>query len=394
MTLPATTATSGELPCGTPNGFFNPLPGRLSDFSDVPLREDALGTFVSLYAGAGGMDIGFALAGFRPTWVNELDPYASATNEMIFRRLRRSRPHLNRDWVVHTGDLLGLPDEDLPGPGSADLVIGGPPCQGFSVAGKMNPDDHRSRHVFHFMDLVERVRPTAFVMENVKALYENRRWSLVRERLAGRAAELGYNTEFFLCNASHFGTPQARERMLFIGVQEGEPRMPLATTAVSPPTLRQALSQLPRVGEPGNDSLCRAKVTPAKSPVMRRSPFAGMMVNGAGRPMDLDSPAPTLPASMGGNKTPIIDQEQLDKNAEPWIVGYHDRLWNGGKPLKSIPPRMRRITVQEAAAIQTFPLGMEWQGPQSAQYRQIGNAVPPRLALAAAEAIKDALGLT
>jgi DNA (cytosine-5)-methyltransferase 1 len=97
---------------------------------------------------------------------------------------------------------------------------------------------------------------------------------------------------------------------------------------------------------------------------------------------------------MGGNKTPIIDQEQLDKNAEPWIVGYHDRLWNGGKPLKSIPPRMRRITVQEAAAIQTFPLGMEWQGPQSAQYRQIGNAVPPRLALAAAEAIKDALGLT
>jgi DNA (cytosine-5)-methyltransferase 1 len=339
------------------------------------------------------MDLGFALAGFRPVWVNELDPYAAATNELTFKRLRESRPHLDGDWAMHTGDVLDLPEEELPVAGSADLVIGGPPCQGFSVAGKMNPDDHRSQHVFHFLDVVERVKPRAFVMENVKALYENRRWSLIRERLAERAGSLGYEAQFFLCNASHFGVPQARERMLLIGVRDGSPSAPAATTADDPPTLRQALSQLPRIGEPGNDRLCRAKVTPAKSPVMRRSPFAGMMLNGAGRPMDLDAPAPTLPASMGGNKTPIIDQEQLDNDADPWIIGYHDRLWNGGKPLKRIPSRMRRITVQEAAAIQTFPLGMEWQGPQSAQYRQIGNAVPPRLALAAAEAVKLSLGL-
>lgn len=394
MTLPSLTRRSQSLDWAEAAGFYNSLPGALSDYSDVPCVPTALGTFVSLYAGAGGMDIGFALAGFRPVWVNELDQYAASTNEFAFKRLRESRPHLaGHHWPLHAGNLLGLPAEDLPTRGSADLVIGGPPCQGFSVAGKMDPNDERSRHVFHFMDVVERVQPRAFVMENVKALFVNHRWGAIRERLASRAKELGYNAEFFLCNASHFGVPQARERMFLIGVRNGIPVGPSPTTADSPPTLRQALLQLPRIGEPGNHSTCRAKVTPAKAPVMRRSPFAGMMVNGAGRPMDLDAPAPTLPASMGGNKTPIIDQEQLDHGADPWIIEYHDRLWNDGKPLSRIPKRMRRISVQEAAAIQTFPLGMEWQGPQSAQYRQIGNAVPPRLALAAAVAVKRSLGL-
>jgi DNA (cytosine-5)-methyltransferase 1 len=340
------------------------------------------------------MDIGFALAGFRPVWVNELDQHASATSEMAFKRLMDERPHLSGGgWVVKTGDLLDVMPEELPVSGAADLVIGGPPCQGFSVAGKMDPNDQRSRHVFHFMDMVERVAPRAFVMENVKALYENRRWSAVRERLSTRAEELGYRTILVLCNASHYGAPQARERMLLIGSKDSDPVSPRPTSLDAPPTLRHALAQLPRVGQPGNDSLCRAKVTPAKAPVMRRSPFAGMMFNGAGRPMELDSPAPTLPASMGGNKTPIVDQEQIDADADPWILGYHARLWRGGTPLKAVPKRMRRITVEEAAAIQTFPLGMEWCGPQSTQYRQIGNAVPPRMALAAAEAIKQALGL-
>jgi len=295
---------------------------------------------------------------------------------------------------MHVGSILGLPDEVLPMTGSADLVIGGPPCQGFSVAGKMDPNDARSSHVFHFMDVVARVQPRAFVMENVKALYWNRRWDLIRGRLRARADDLGYRSALVLCNAAHYGVPQARERMLFIGVRDSDLVTLEPTTADRPPTLRMALDQLPRYGEPGNDSICRAKVTPAKEPIMRRSPFAGMMFNGAGRPMDLDSPAPTLPASMGGNKTPIVDQDQIDSGAKPWILDYHARLWNGGKPLQSVPKRLRRITVEEAAAIQTFPLGLEWRGPQSAQFRQIGNAVPPRLALAAAEAVKRSLGIT
>ena len=361
--------------------------GGLSDYSDVPAVSSPLGTFVSVYAGAGGMDLGFALAGFAPVWANDFDANAMATHQRVFERLADERPHLaSRTWSEVTGSILDLPPHDL--------VIGGPPCQGFSVAGKMDPTDHRSEHVFHFFEVVEHIAPTAFVMENVKALYENRRWAPIRTALLERAHQLGYETRLMCLDASHFGVPQARERMFLIGIRGKTPLEPTPTTLECRPTVRQALIQLPGIGELGNHNLCTAKITPARSPVMRKSPFAGMLFNGAGRPLDLDAPSLTLAASMGGNKTPIIDQESLQSGSTPWVVGYHKRLVNGGKPVKMIPKRLRRLSVQEAAALQSFPTGMEWAGTQSSQYRQIGNAVPPRLALAVADAVKATLGLS
>jgi DNA (cytosine-5)-methyltransferase 1 len=229
----------------------------------------------------------------------------------------------------------------------------------------------------------------------VKSLAENRRWSRLLDELRDHADGLGFETELCVLNAADYGVPQARERMFLIGVRRGEgvPTKPQATTALFQPTLRSALAALPAYGSPGNDTLCPAKITIAKVPVLRRSPWAGMLFNGAGRPMDLDRPAPTLPASMGGNKTPIIDQKQLDEGASPWIVEYHDHLWNGGEPWATAPPHLRRVTVEEAAAIQTFPHGMCWAGSQSARYRQIGNAVPPELAFQVALALRASLGL-
>ena len=109
--------------------------------------------------------------------------------------------------------------------------------------------------------------------------------------------------------------------------------------------------------------------------------------------MNLDAPAPTLPASMGGNRTPIIDQLELDEGIECWVRKYHADLWNGRKPVSAVPKRMRRITVEEAGAIQTFPPLMPWTGRQSSRYRQIGNAVPPLLAYAVARHIRGQLGI-
>jgi DNA (cytosine-5)-methyltransferase 1 len=375
-----------------------PIESLLSDYSDVLPLTQSVGTFVSLYAGAGGLDIGFALAGFRPVWVSELDPFAMKTHDAAFEELAKTRPHLvGNTYTSKVGDLLAIPLADLPEEGSADLVIGGPPCQGFSVAGKMDPNDERSKHVFHFLDIVDRVKPKAFVLENVKALYENRRWEGIREGLVERAEKLGYDTIMTLANASHFGVPQARERMLFIGIKKGLglPVAPAPTSASAPPTVRQALAQLPAFGEDGNDSACTAKITTAKAPVLRRSQYAGMLFNGAGRPLNLEAPSFTLAASMGGNKTPIIDQQVLqDATSRSWVTEYHAGLWNSnGKAVTDVvPPVLRRLTVEEAAAIQTFPIGMKWAGPQSSKFRQIGNAVPPRLGLAAAEAVKVALG--
>lgn len=97
---------------------------------------------------------------------------------------------------------------------------------------------------------------------------------------------------------------------------------------------------------------------------------------------------------MGGNRTPIVDEADLYDQQEPWIVGYHRHLFvDGESPLPTLPPeaRMRRITVEEAAAIQSFPKDVPWQGAQSARYRQIGNAVPPLLAYHVASAVANTL---
>jgi DNA (cytosine-5)-methyltransferase 1 len=113
---------------------------------------------------------------------------------------------------------------------------------------------------------------------------------------------------------------------------------------------------------------------------MRKSTYAGMIFNGAGRPMNLNAPAPTLPASMGGNRTPIVDQSIIDGAKSGFVEKYHAHLQAGGDVWDEVPSSLRRITVEEAAAIQSFPIEMNWAGPVSARFRQIGNAVPPKLA--------------
>jgi DNA (cytosine-5)-methyltransferase 1 len=333
-------------------------------------------TFLSLYSGAGGLDLGFSRAGFEPVWANDIDPVAAET----YRR--------NLGHECTSGDVKKL---EVPGAGAADLVIGGPPCQGFSVAGHMDPDDPRSQHVRYFLAVVHHAQPRVFVMENVKALAVNRRWTPLLASLRDDAEALGYTTTLLLLNASHFGVPQARERMFLVGVREGGAVLPEPDTADSPPTVGETLRSLPAYGTPGNDKLCTAAITPAVRPVLRRSPYAGMLFNGKGRCLNLDAPAGTLPASMGGNRTPVIDQEQLENGGSCWIESYHADLWAGGDPIDAIPSRLRRLTVQEAAALQTFPSDWEFEGTQSAQFRQIGNAVPPELARHVALAVRRAL---
>lgn len=351
--------------------------------TSLPAGRREAGTLVSLYSGAGGLDLGFQRAGFTPIWANDIDPVVVETyNKAI------------RGHVAHAGDLVELLDV-LPKRGSVDMVVGGPPCQGFSVAGKMNPDDERSRHVFNFVSVVSRLKPRAFAMENVKALAMNRRWRRLIDELRAEAESEGYHTQVIVLNASHYGVPQARERMFMIGTQSlprGELR-PQPVSEHDPPTVRDALDRLPKLGTVGNNSASTARITPAKNPVLRRSPFAGMLFNGQGRPLDLDRPAPTLPASMGGNRTPIVDQHQYESGGDSWVISYHDHLSSGGKPYRAVPDRLRRLTVEEAAELQTFPQGMHWAGSLSAQFRQIGNAVPPVLAYHVARAISDEIGI-
>lgn len=332
---------------------------------------------VSLYCGAGGLDLGFTRAGFEVRWAIDRDSFAIETYSA----------NLGPHGVC--GDVLTV---DPPAGIRPDLVIGGPPCQGFSVIGRMDPGDPRSRHVDHFFDIVEALQPRALVMENVKALGASPRWERIRTRLLERADSLGYRCSVFVLNAQDYAVPQSRERMFLIGFVDAIPELPQPTTSSRPPTVREALRALPPFGEPGNDASCAAQIVPARKPIMRPTAFRGsLLFNGSGRPLQLDAPAKTLPASMGGNATPIVDQEELDRGARPWVVGYHERLQRGHEPLLRVPKRLRRITVQEAAALQTFPPDWTFAGPRVAQYRQIGNAVPPSLAEAVARSVRATL---
>lgn len=341
---------------------------------------------ICLYAGCGGMDLGFHEAGFEAVWSNEMNRYACDTYEAKFG-----------EGVLRRGDIHTFIDElnDLE---SIDLVIGGPPCQGFSVAGKMNPDDARSNHVWTFVDAVRRCKPRAFVMENVKALAKLSKWEEVREGLLDEFSGLGYNTSFIVLNASEFGAPQKRERVFFIGFRDLQNhRIPLAELfephKVSTPTVRETLSVLDKAGTGNNKRICPARITLTPNPVLRKSPFAGMLFNGMGRPIDIEGYANTLPASMGGNKTPIVDEMELYEGTRGWVQGYHKHLREGGEPMEfqEAPQRLRRITVDEATLIQGFPLDYPWQGGNSQVFKQIGNSVPPPLAFAVAKGVRDVL---
>ncbi len=342
-------------------------------------------TAVSLFTGAGGMDIGFERAGVKTVFANELMKEAAET----YNANHPDNVMVNDD-INNVIDLLN----EFEG---VDFVFGGPPCQGFSVAGKMDPDDERSKLIFTFLDVVEKVRPKAFIMENVKALGILEKWEPIRKKYLERAQRLGYNCVPIILNATEYGVSQKRERVFFIGIKgNGDPffeyhmRDLIEQQKQKAPVVKELLKSLGRAGTEMNPDTCTAKITFATRPIMRKSPYAGMYFNGQGRPIDVDGYANTLPASMGGNKTPFIDEEYLYGEAESdWVVEYHKGLMDGTivPEFKDAPNRLRRITINEAARIQSFPDDYIFCGNKGKIYTQIGNAVPCKLAEVVAKAV-------
>lgn len=340
-------------------------------------------TGVSLFSGAGGMDVGFQRAGVKVVWANEIDRHACET----FR--------LNQGGSLVQGDLVQtLPGKDLVG---VDVLFGGPPCQGFSVAGKMDPNDDRNRLLFSFFDAVEAIRPNAFVCENVKALAVLGKWSSIRSAVEDRVTPT-YRLSRFVLNSSDFGVPQNRERMFWIGIRKdvfpgssedlrASLQMALDQYRKRPTSVGEIVRTLGPAGTPNNTRTCKAAVSFAKAPIMRASPYAGMLFNGGGRPLRSNGVASTLPASMGGNRTPIVDEDEIFHDKPSFVESYHADLVNGLPPKSGRAPiNLRRLTIDECLAIQTFPPGYMLSGPNTAMYRQIGNAVPPLLAEVVARA--------
>ena len=349
------------------------------------MKNKQLLSGLSLFSGAGGMDIGFSRAGVEIVSANDIDRDACLTYEANHPR-----------GIIKCGDI-NQNLTDIRRFEGVDIVFGGPPCQGFSIAGKMNPDDPRSKLLWTFMEVVEITKPQAFICENVKALAVLDKWAEIRQKLFRLANQLGYQCELIILNSSDFGVPQSRERMFLIGFRGIEDVSNLEARfdqyRKTSPTVRDIILPLGVAGSKNNQRICNAKITLAAKPVMRRSPYAGMLFNGQGRALNPNGYSCALHASMGGNKTPIVDEEHCYFGQNSWVEWYHSYLMKGEEPLPldAAPKRLRRLTIDEALRIQSFPHDYQFIGGQSSVYRQIGNAVPCALAQVVAEVVLDFL---
>jgi DNA (cytosine-5)-methyltransferase 1 len=347
---------------------------------------------IDLFAGAGGLSLGFGRHGFASVAAVELDRDAAATFRAAHATVAPAAPVP----AVVEQDICTVDFTCFRG---VDTVVGGPPCQPWSLGGLRRGHADPRDGIPQFARALHEAQPAAFVMENVAGLVRGTARGAFERILAvlrgdrpladllgdlvPPQARLDYLVDARVLDAADFGVPQARRRLFVVGVRPGSafawpepthgPGRPLPHVHAG-----QVVATEPR-GEPNP-----AIVTYAARPSLRPDPYHGQVYNGGGRPIDPARPAPTLLASMGGNKTPWVDTYGV-------VPDYHRHLRAGGAPRTGRVPGGRRITVAEAAALQTFPARLAFAGTRSSQYRQVGNAVPPLLAAAVAGSVAATL---
>lgn len=292
-------------------------------------------TAVSLFCGAGGLDMGFDRAGFKTIWANDMDANACKTHQ---------------NWskaTVVCGDISKVDYAAIP---VSDVILGGFPCQGFSLSGPRKIDDSRNVLYKHYVKLVRQNKPKAFIGENVKGLLTMGEGKII-DAIVADFAECGYDVYCKLLNAKNFGVPQDRERVIIVGFRQdlNVRDFKLPDTNGQTMTLREAIGNMPQVKS------CDVCDAPYSSRYMSRNRKRGW-----------DDVAYTVPA-MAKQVTlwpGSPDMKKLDKDL--WAFGDEGIT--------------RRLSWREAAAIQTFPTDLEFSGDLTSIYKQIGNAVPVKLA--------------
>lgn len=290
---------------------------------------------VSLFSGAGGLDMGLERQGFHTIWANDIDPDACETHKA---------------WSgaeVVCGDIGKIGFEVVP---KADIIVGGFPCQGFSLAGPRKIDDKRNTLYRYFVKLLGINKPYAFIAENVKGILTLDGGNII-EAILEDFSDKGYDVYPTLVNAADYGVPQDRWRVVMVGfrkdlkINKFEFPKPFAYKI----TLQDALGNLP---EPSEHDICHAAYS---SRFMSRN-----------RKRNWDQVSYTIPA--------MAKQVALHPSSPNMIKEGEDH-WRFGDNGET-----RRLSWQECAAIQTFPRDMYFIGNLTSKYKQIGNAVPVKLA--------------
>lgn len=320
---------------------------------------------IELFAGCGGMALGFKDAGFRTVLANEWDKDACDS-------LRANI----------TDRVLNCAIQEIETFPEADVVAGGPPCQGFSNLGERVPNDPRNQLWRHYFRCVEQVNPKIFVLENVPPLLKSAEYTEMR-RLA---VELGYEVEGRILNAADYGAPQTRKRAIIIGSRIGTPTFPepthcdpLKRTLLNqhlPPwrTVRDAIGHLP-INPTGRDWHIGRNPTPKSLERYRCVPPGGNRWN---LPPDL-MPDCWKRKTKGG--TDLFGRLWWDRPS----VTIRTEFYKPEKGRYLHPVAHRPITHLEASLLQGFPEDFKFCGSRISVGVQIGNAVPPLLARAIAE---------
>jgi DNA (cytosine-5)-methyltransferase 1 len=362
-------------------------------------------TMIDLFAGCGGMTSGFVAAGsYKPIMAVEFDFAAACTYAANY-----GESH------THFGDIGDVPDEKIP---AADLIIGGPPCQGFSNLGSKDVNDPRNQLWKQYLRFVRHAHPKVFVIENVDRFRKSSEFELLLEECKPGGLLEEYELSHGLLLAADFGVPQRRTRTIVIGSRIGKIELPRPTHAKDATldgllpwhTVRDAIWGLPKV--PSSTEL-----------PLSRTEFFGRSIPGIFKELDIHLGRNPTAMSLerydhippGGGRFNLPDHLLSDcwRNKKTGTTDVMGRMrWDAPsltirtefyKPEKGqylhpqwdpvdVTDRVNRpITQLEAARLQSFPEGFQWCGTKIEIAKQIGNAVPSDLAKAIALHIKPYL---
>jgi DNA (cytosine-5)-methyltransferase 1 len=374
---------------------------------------------VDLFAGVGGLALGFEQAGFAVLAAVELDPIHCAVHQFNFPHTKIFCQSVSTVTGAQLRANSRLANQDI------DVVFGGPPCQGFSIIGKRQQQDPRNQLVRQFSRVVGELRPKYFVMENVAGLAFQRSHALLMQIVADFAAQ-GYHvvTPYQTLNAANFGVPQHRQRLFLLGYRHDCPPLTYPTPTTRPataitgaialppgPTVADAIADLPEVNQ--YEALWEQDFVAAEfgSP----SAYAAQLRGFTPDPDNYAAPRRynphTLTASIRTRHTPTsiarfaqtrpghLDRVSRFLRLDPDGICNTLRAgtpssrgsFTSPRPIHYHTPRC--ITVREAARLHSYPDWFRFHVTKWHGFRQIGNSVPPLLARAVAASVRQALGV-
>ncbi len=326
-------------------------------------------TFIDLFAGAGGLSIGFEKAGFKLVAATDWDHWSCET-------LRANHP----DIVVHEGDIADVNLVNLSNEiavGQIDLIVGGPPCQGFSQLGKRQEDDPRNQMWRQYMRFVEHFKPKVFLIENVPQILKSGEFESIKKT----AESLGYIVREKVLHAADYGVPQKRKRAIILGSRIGEPWHPTPTHSEGNQlsldsigkkpwkTVKEAFAGLPLKPNDENWHIGR-NPTEMSLKRYRSIPIGGNRFN---LPLEL---TPDCWKRKKTGSTDVFGRLSWDKPS----LTIRTEFFKPEKGRYLHPEEHRPITIREAARLQTFPDEYKIIGSYTQAAKQIGNAVPSELA--------------